>query len=167
MIKAGTYEINDSGFSLVTEVVGGVARQALVLELPGGITGTALAALCAGPVEVVDEEGNTIQTHTGPFRVASHGLKLVRTSTSGDVAALTARVGELEAQLENQVSAKESALSQLASVTEQLANLQTTIQEAAGNKDGSGTPTVTTPIQGGVVSGGMQVADSLEAAVTP
>ena len=48
MIKAGTHEINDSGFAVVTEVVGGVARQALVLELPGGITGTALAALCTG-----------------------------------------------------------------------------------------------------------------------
>ena len=114
-----------------------------------------------GPVEVVDEEGNTIQTHTGPFRIASHGLKLVRTSSSGDVAALTARVGELEAQLENQVSAKESALSQLASVTEQLANLQTTIQEGADNEGDSGTPSVTTPIHGGVVSGGTQVSDNL------
>ena len=167
MIKAGTHEINDSGFAVVTEVVGGVARQALVLELPGGITGTVLAALCTGPVEVVDEEGNTIQTHTGPFRIASHGLKLVRTSSSGDVAALTARVGELEAQLENQVSAKESALSQLASVTEQLANLQTTIQEGADNEGDSGTPSVTTPIHGGVVSGGTQVSDNLEAAVAP
>ena len=79
MIKAGNKEINDSGFAVVTETVGGVARQALVLELSGGIDEATLAALCTGPVQVVDAEGNVIQTHNGPFRVATHGLKLVRT----------------------------------------------------------------------------------------
>ena len=71
----------------------------------------------------------------------------MRTNVSGDVAALTALVGELEAELETQVSAKESALTQLASVTEQLANLQTTIQEG-------GTPVVSQPVQGGTIAAG-------------
>lgn len=167
MIKAGNHQINDNGFAVVTEVVSGAARQALVLELSGGITATALAALCAGPIEVVDADGNTVQTHTGPFRVASHGLKLVRTNTSGDVAALTARVGALEAELDAEVSAKESALSQLASVTAQLTTLQTTIQEAAGDEDDSGPSVVTTPIQGGTVSAGAQAADNLGATTSP
>lgn len=151
MIKAGNKEINDSGFAVVTETVGGVARQALVLELSGGIDEATLVALCTGPVQVVDAEGNVIQTHNGPFRVATHGLKLVRTNASGDVAALTARVGELEAELETQVSAKESALTQLASVTAQLATLQSTIQEG-------GTPVVSQPIQGGTIAAAGEAA---------
>lgn len=164
MIKAGTKVITDSGFAVVTETVGGVARQALVLELPDGISEEEIAALCAGPVQVVDEEGNILQSHTGPFRVATHGMKLVRTNASGDVAALTARVGQLEAELDVQVSAKESALSQLASVTAQLTTLQTTIQEAAGNEEATGTPVVTTPIQGGGVSTGTQVSTGAQMA---
>ena len=151
MIQAGTKVITDSGFAVVTETVGGVARQALVLELPAGISAEEIAALCAGPVQVVDADGNVIQTHNGPFRVATHGLKLVRTNASGDVAALTALVGELEAELETQVSAKESALTQLASVTAQLATLQSTIQEG-------GTPVVSQPIQGGTIAAAGEAA---------
>ena len=151
MIKAGNKEINDSGFAVVTETVGGVARQALVLELSSGIDEATLAALCTGPVQVVDAEGNVIQTHNGPFRVATHGLKLVRTNASGDVAALTALVGELEAELETQVSAKESALTQLASVTAQLNTLQSTIQEG-------GTPVVSQPVQGGTIAAAGEAA---------
>ena len=85
MIKAGNKEINDSGFAVVTETVGGVARQALVLELSGrhrrGDPGGAVYR--AGP-----GGGRGGQRHPDPqrpLRVATHGLKLVRTNASGDV----------------------------------------------------------------------------------
>ena len=99
MIKAGNHTISDKGFTVVTENIGGVPRQAVVAELPGGISDEALAAFCAGPIEVLAEDGSTTATYTGPFRVVSHGLKLTRTSEDSDVAALTAQVAELEAKL--------------------------------------------------------------------
>lgn len=86
MIRAGKYTVEDSGFTVTTERIGGLPRQAVVVELSGGITGTALDALCAGPIEVLNEKGEVVQTHTGPFRIATHGLKLVREDQSGDVA---------------------------------------------------------------------------------
>ena len=91
MIKAGNHTVSDKGFTVVTENIGGVPRQAVVAELPGGISDEALAAFCAGPIEVLAEDGSTTATYTGPFRVVSHGLKLTRTSEDSDVAALTAR----------------------------------------------------------------------------
>ena len=99
MIKAGNHTISDKGFTVVTENIGGVPRQAVVAELPGGISDEALAAFCAGPIEVLAEDGSTTATYTGPFRVVSHGLKLTRTSEDSDVAALTAQVAELEAHI--------------------------------------------------------------------
>ena len=75
MIRAGKYTVEDSGFTVTTERIGGLPRQAVVVELPGGITGTALDALCAGPIEVLNEKGEVVQTHTGPFRITTHGLK--------------------------------------------------------------------------------------------
>ena len=36
MIKAGNHTISDKGFTVVTENIGGVPRQAVVAELPGG-----------------------------------------------------------------------------------------------------------------------------------
>ena len=99
MIKAGNHTVSDKGFTVVTENIGGVPRQAVVAELPGGISDEALAAFCAGPIEVLAEDGSTAATYTGPFRVVSHGLKLTRTSEDSDVAALTAQVAELEAKL--------------------------------------------------------------------
>ena len=52
----------------------------------------------------------------------------------------------------------------LASVTAQLTTLQTTIQEAAGNEEATGTPVVTTPIQGGGISTGTQVSTGAQMA---
>lgn len=139
MIKAGNKQINDSGFAVVMETISGNARQAVILELPGGIDDETLASLCAGPIEVLDADGNTVQSHVGPFRISTHSLKLVRTDVNGDVAALTARVTELEAELSTQVSAKESALNELASVTAQLTDLKSSMQTVG---------TVTTPVFG-------------------
>ena len=93
MIKAGNHTVSDKGFTVVMENIGGVPRQAVVAELPGGISDEALAAFCAGPIEVLAEDGSTTATYTGPFRVVSHGLKLTRTSEDSDVAALTAQGG--------------------------------------------------------------------------
>ncbi len=104
MIRAGKYTVEDSGFTVTTERIGGLPRQAVVVELPGGITGTALDALCAGPIEVLNEKGEVVQTHTGPFHIATHGLKLVREDQSGDVAALASQVATLEAALAKETS---------------------------------------------------------------
>jgi len=38
MIKAGNHTVSDKGFTVVTENIGGVPRQAVVAELPGGIS---------------------------------------------------------------------------------------------------------------------------------
>ena len=109
---------------MTTERIGGLPRQAVVVELPGGITGTALDALCAGPIEVLNEKGEVVQTHTGPFRIATHGLKLVREDQSGDVAALASQVATLEAALAKETSEKESAQDALASLNDKLTTLQ-------------------------------------------
>lgn len=124
MIRAGKYTVEDSGFTVTTERIGGLPRQAVVVELPGGITGTALDALCAGPIEVLNEKGEVVQTHTGPFRIATHGLKLVREDQSGDVAALASQVATLEAALSKETSEKESAQDALASLNDKLTTLQ-------------------------------------------
>lgn len=124
MIRAGKYTVEDSGFTVTTERIGGLPRQAVVVELPGGITGTALDALCAGPIEVLNEKGEVVQTHTGPFRIAAHGLKLVREDQSGDVAALASQVATLEAALAKETSEKESAQDALASLNDKLTTLQ-------------------------------------------
>ena len=50
MIKAGNHTVSDKGFTVVTENIGGVPRQAVVAELPGGISDDALAEFCAGPI---------------------------------------------------------------------------------------------------------------------
>lgn len=139
MIKAGNYAIQDKGFVSATENINGVPRQALILELPGGIDEATLEAMCSGPIEVVDDNGQVVQSHAGPFRVVSHGLKLTRTSESDDVAALAARVTSLEAELAETKSAKESAQDALASLSEQLDALKsstTTGDEQAVNTDG-------------------------------
>ena len=124
MIRAGKYTVEDSGFTVTTERIGGLPRQAVVVELAGGITGTALDALCAGPIEVLNEKGEVVQTHTGPFRIATHGLKLVREDQSGDVAALASQVATLEAALAKETSEKESAQDALASLNDKLTTLQ-------------------------------------------
>lgn len=134
MIRAGKYTVEDSGFTVTTERIGGLPRQTVVVELSGGITGTALDALRAGPIEVLNEKGEVVQTHTGPFRIATHGLKLVREDQNGDVAALTAQVATLEAALAKETSEKESAQDALASLNDRLATLQgqlNTAQSAA------------------------------------
>ena len=65
MIKAGNHTVSDKGFTVVMENIGGVPRQAVVAELPGGISDEALAAFCAGPIEVLAEDGSTTATYTG------------------------------------------------------------------------------------------------------
>lgn len=127
MIKAGNYTIQDKGFVSATENINGVPRQALILELPGGIDEATLEAMCTGPIEVVDDNGQVVQSHAGPFRVVSHGLKLARTSERDDVAALASRVTSLEAELAETKSAKESAQDALASLSERFRTLQASI----------------------------------------
>ena len=124
MIRAGTYTVEDKGFTVSTETVGGVARQIVSLELPAGISEAELPALKTGPIEVLGDDESVVQSHTGPFRVVSHSLKLTRTSEGSDVAALSARVSELETALSQEQSAKVSAQNQLASLSEQLQALQ-------------------------------------------
>ena len=145
MIRAGKYTVEDSGFTLTTERIGDLPRQAVVVELSGGITGTALDALCAGPIEVLNEKGEVVQTHTGPFRIATHGLKLVREDQSGDfVAALTSKVKSLEAALAKETSEKESAQDALASLSQQIELLK-----EGGSKDGAGSLSEGRPTPGG------------------
>lgn len=124
MLRAGNTTIEDLGFAVSKERIGGRDRQAIVIELPGSIDEEALEALCTGPIEVLDENGETVETVTGPFGVLSHGLKLCRSSAEADVAALTERVTTLEAELTEERNAKESAQSALASVKERLSALQ-------------------------------------------
>lgn len=131
MIKAGNYTIEDKGFSVSTERIGGVNRQAIVAELPGAITEEELEALCAGPIEVLDESGAVAATHEGPFLVSSHRLRLTRASAESDVAVLSARVATLEAQVTHEQSAKVSALSELASVKQELSAVKLSISKEA------------------------------------
>lgn len=132
MIRAGNHSIDDKGFVVSMERIGGVTRQALVLELPGGISDEALSALCAGPIEVLDESGAVAQTHAGPFQAVSHGLKLVRASSGDDVAALSARVNTLEAALATANNEKDSAVNQLASLSGRFEELKASMDGAAG-----------------------------------
>lgn len=127
MIRAGNYTIQDSGFATSMGQIAGQQRQTLVLELNGGIDSETLEALCAGPIEVLDEQGNVQQTHEGPFRVVTHSLKLTRTSHSADVSALTARVASLEAELSVTKSAKESAQAEFASLSVRFNELMATV----------------------------------------
>lgn len=150
MIKAGNHTVSDKGFTVVTENIGGVPRQAVVAELPGGISDEALAAFCAGPIEVLAEDGSTTATYTGPFRVVSHGLKLTRTSEDSDVAALTAQVAELEAKLSHEQSEKESAQSAIASLNAQLSALKTTLEAENAEQTADDTPTEATDEASGV-----------------
>lgn len=131
MIRAGAYTVEDKGFTVSTETISGVARQIISLELPAGISDKELAALRTGPIEVLGADGESVvQSHTGPFRVVSHGVKLTRTSEDSDVAALSARVSELETALSEEQSAKESAQNQLASLSEQLKELQQSVADS-------------------------------------
>lgn len=135
MIRAGNFTIDDRGFAVSTEGIGGVSRQTLSLELAAGISDEALEAVCAGPIEVLDSEGNVAQTHEGPFRVLSHGMKLTRTSATHDVSVLSARVAELETALSKEQSTRKSAQEALASLSERFKTLQESI--AASIKTGS------------------------------
>lgn len=116
MIKAGKYTIDDQGFAISLERLGGTSREVLVLELGGGILDDALEALCSGPIEVLDESGAVVQTHPGPFYAVSHAVRLVRANAESDVAALTARVASLEAELSEARNEKDNALDSLASL---------------------------------------------------
>ena len=132
MIKAGNYTIDDHGFAVSLERLGGITREMLVLELGGGIPDEALEALCSGPIEVLDETGAVVRTHTGPFRVASHSVRLARASEEGDVAALTARVASLEAELSEAKNAKDNALESLANLNARFNQLKESIASSTG-----------------------------------
>lgn len=127
MIQAGKFTIEDNGFAVTMETIGGMSRQALVAELPGGISDAALSAFCTGPIAVLDQDGNVTQTHDGPFRIVSHSLKLTRSEAAEDVAALLARVSELEAALSHEQSEKNSALGELASLSQKLDALKVSV----------------------------------------
>ena len=131
MLKAGNYTIDDKGLALSLERLGGTAREVLVLELGGGIPDEALEAICAGPIEVLDESGAVVHTHTGPFYVASHSVRLVRANAESDVAALTARVASLEAELVEARNQKDSAMDSLASLNTRFEALKERVAAAA------------------------------------
>lgn len=132
MIRAGIYSIDDNGFAVSTERIGGVSRQALVLELPGGISDDALSAICSGPIEVLSESGAVEQIHAGPFRAVSHSVKLMRNSYEDDVAELSALVSTLEAALTEAENEKDSAVSQLASLSGRFEELKASMANMGG-----------------------------------
>lgn len=124
MLRAGNYTIDDHGFASALERLGGTSREVLVMELGGGIQDEALEAICSGPIEVLDESGAVVRTYTGPFRIASHSVRLVRDSAESDVAALTARMASLEAELLEAKNAKDNALESLASLSARFEELK-------------------------------------------
>ncbi|MEG1562877.1 MAG: hypothetical protein RR365_04000 [Bacteroides sp.] len=126
MIKAGTKTIEDNGFTIERRGVGLDTRQALIIELPTGITQTQIDAFCVGPIEVLDDDGNVAATYAGPFIVAGHTLTLMRESAQADVAALSERITSLEAELAEVTSTHASAVTELASAKEQLTTLRLT-----------------------------------------
>lgn len=136
MLRAGNYTIDDQGFASALERLGGTSREVLVMELGGGIPDEALEAICSGPIEVLDESGDVVRTYTGPFRVASHSVRLVRESAESDVAALTARVASLEAELSEARNAKDSALESLASLNTRFEALKESVAVTPGDLGG-------------------------------
>lgn len=131
MIKAGKFTIDDQGFAISVERLGGTSREVLVLELGGGIPDEALEAICSGPIEVLDEKGAVVQTHTGPFYAASHSLRLVRASAEDDVAALSARVASLEAEVTEARNQKDNALNSLASLNTRFEALKESVASSS------------------------------------
>ncbi|NCB63302.1 MAG: hypothetical protein EOM52_06765 [Clostridia bacterium] len=129
MLKAGTKTFEDNGFTIERRGVGFNTRQALVIELPAGITQTQIEAFCAGPIEVLDDGGNTVATYTGPFVAAGHTLTLMRESAEADVSALTARITALEAELAETRATSESAVNELANAREALSALKLSVAE--------------------------------------
>lgn len=127
MIRAGTKTIEDNGFTIERRGVGFDTRQALVIELPAGITQTQIDAFCDGPIEVLDENGNVTATYTGPFIAAGHTLTLMRESAEADVAVLSARITSLEAELAEVSATHENAVTELASAKEELSALKLTV----------------------------------------
>lgn len=127
MIKAGNVTIQDKGFVVNMETLGGVNRQVLMLELSGGVTDEELTALCENGIEVLDTEGNTVTTYPGAFRVVSHRIKLARENESEDVATLSAKLQELSGKLLQEQTAKETAQNALAMIQEELAVLKTNL----------------------------------------
>jgi len=127
MIRAGTKTIEDKGFAITNKRVGGNVRQALVIELPAGITQTTLDAFCDGPIEVLGDDGEVTSVFAGPFVATGHTLTLMRPSEADDVSALTARIIDLEAELTHVKATRESALEELASAREELSTLMTTV----------------------------------------
>ena len=134
MIKAGTKTIEDNGFTIERRGVGGEIRQALVIELPAGITQTQIEAFCDGPIEVLDDEGNTVATYTGPFVAAGHTLTLMRENAEADVSALTARITSLEAELAEVNATHASSVTELASAKEELSTLKLTVASTTSNE---------------------------------
>lgn len=130
MLKAGNITIQDDGFAVTVERLGGSSREVMVLELDGGIAGDEIAALCAGPIELAGEDGSITRTYNGPFRVVSHTMRLARTSESGDVASLTAKLASMAAELAAERNEKNSALSSLASLRQELSDLKDAIRAA-------------------------------------
>lgn len=132
MIRAKNITISDRGFAVSAETIRGVSRQILTLELPTGITDEALEALCAGPIEVLDDHGEIVQTHEGPFRAVSHSLRLTRADAGSDVSALLSRVSDLEAELTHERSAKKSAQDALASLSARFDTLKASMDTLTG-----------------------------------
>lgn len=130
MLKAGNITIQDDGFAVTVERLGGASREVMVLELDGGITDNEIAALCAGPIELIEESGEVERSYTGPFRVVSHSVRLARTSESGDVASLSAKLASVAAELAVERNEKNSALSSLARLRQELDGLKEAIKAA-------------------------------------
>lgn len=134
MIRAGNHIVSDRGFMVMTEDTGGVPRQVVMAELPGGASGEALAALHADPIEMLAKDGSITATYTGPFRMVSHGLKLTHTSEDSDVAILTVQVMELEAKPSHKKNRNESARSAFARLSEQLTTFKMILEVNSTDK---------------------------------
>lgn len=137
MIKVGTKTYQDDGFYMSTAKIGGTTREVLNVELKQGLTTQALNALLAGPITIVGDDGTAQGTVSGPFVLAGLSLKLMRESADDDVEALSAELTGLRSQLTSVNSAKENALNQLASLSQQLQTLMDGTSEASDNEEGT------------------------------
>lgn len=72
---------------------GAQTYPALRFEFEGGVTATAIAALCSGSFDIVDDNGNVAGTHDGYTTKGSLSLVV------GKVTDADQRVAELEAEI--------------------------------------------------------------------
>lgn len=80
---------------------GGHTYPALRFEFEGGVTATAIAALCSGSFDIVDDNNNVIGTHEGYTTKGALSLVVGKITTADE------RVAELENELAQTQAANE------------------------------------------------------------